>query len=330
MSLPTAGLRRFTRHADVRQALLDPRLVFPGQAATDPTAHQAMRAAIEGALTPAALALHVDALAGYGRVLVDALPEARPVDLLSAMAEPWSLELALRLTPLQRPLATTATALARRLFDAAARSVDGGADPDAADAAPELAALLAAAPGARTRLGDVQTFVALTQTLPALLGGIWWALLQQPEALDALLVDPSAVRRSVPELMRLGSPARAVFREAAADTVVGKVALCRGERVVLLLSDANRDATRFPDPDRLDLRRDVTGALSLGSGLHRCAGAALVQHAAAVATEVLLRRCLTLRPAGPEHSAPAWRGGFAISAPAALWVVRSARGSNET
>ena len=55
MSLPTAGLRRFTRHADVRQALLDPRLVFPGQAATDPTAHQAMRAAIEGALAPAAL-----------------------------------------------------------------------------------------------------------------------------------------------------------------------------------------------------------------------------------------------------------------------------------
>lgn len=311
-----------SRYADVAQALNDPRLVLPGQQGADPSAHLAVRAAAKQALSPARLAAWREAFAADARVRVDALPDGVPVDLVGSLAEPWALDVARVVTGVPRAAAAACQALARRVFLAAAEATEGVAGADAQAAAVVLAQQLAAVPARPGGIADVQTFVALSQSLPALLAGAWLVLLQHPAALAELIAHPQAVARCVGELLRLGSPARSVFREAGEDLAIGQTRLRRGQRVALLLWAANRDPARFADPERLDLARDTAGHLSLGTGLHRCAGAALVRLAVIVATEALLARSATLALVDDAASAVAWRGGFALRAPAALPVLR--------
>lgn len=318
-----------SRHAEVLAALNDSRLGPPGSAGGDPAAHLAVRSAITLALPPARLAEWREAFAAQAHALIDALPEDGPVDLVAALAEPWSFEVALLATGLPRELAAVCEPLARQVYGAAALATDGHTPPESLEAALALARQLATAAARAGGLADVQTFVALTQSLPALLAGAWWVLLRHPAALARLLATPELEPRVLNELLRLGSPAQAVFREAREDLVIGAVRLQRGDRLALMLALANRDEERFPDPERFDPMRDAHGALGLGAGPHHCAGMALVRLALAVATQALLARCTQLQLADPASAEPAglaWRGGFAMRAPAALQVLRQPRG----
>ena len=335
----------FTRYADVVQALRHPGLVPIGSAAqvastnrsphiapnivphTAPNIaphsapHSALHAAVQRALTPAALAAWRDAAAAHAQTLVNQLPDGAPVDLVGAFAEPWSLELALRVTDAPRDCAKDATALARRLYLAAANACDGRLPAEAGAAAAALAQILARSASKNTTIADVQTFVALTQTLPALLAGAWRVLINEPVVLAQVLSAPARVVACVGELLRLGSPARAVFREAGTDVTIAQTRLARGDTVALLLAAANRDPTQFQHPQRLDLARDSSGQLGLGTGLHHCAGALLVRMALRVGTEALLTGCSSLTLAG-DSCATVWRGGFSMRSPASLTVLR--------
>ena len=84
-----------------------------------------------------------------------------------------------------------------------------------------------------------------------------------------------------------------------------------------MLSAANHDPAQFPEPGRLDVRRDATGHLAFGRGAHSCPGAPLIRMAVAVATDALLRMTSAIEPVGEVE----WIGGFAIRAPASLPVV---------
>lgn len=313
---------QFSSHADVTQALNDPRLVYPGLRRDDAPAQLAVRAAVAQALRPARLLAWRARWALQAKQRLDALPDCQPVELVGAFAEPWSLGVAQQVTGLPHALVGEADALARRLFDAAAEATDATVRSDTGAAAVALARLLAGPATQPGGVADVQTFVALSQSLPALLAGAWQVLLCHPDALAALLAAPAAVERSVGELLRLGSPARAVFRQAAEPTMIGRTPVQPGDQVALMLAAANRDPARFADPDTLDLVRDTAGQLGLGTGLHPCAGAALVRLALTVATETLLSHSATLAWAEGAQPAQSWRGGFALRAPAALWVVR--------
>lgn len=304
----------FSRHAEVVQALRDPALHSPGQGPGDAAPTQALRAAVAEALSPDLPAAWPAAFAVAAQNLIDALPSGVPVDLLSQLAEPWCLQVALTVTGLPETHAATAVQHAARLFQSAARATSGGAAPEALQAAAELQALLATparADGpAPSRWADVQTFVALSQSLPALLANAWRALLDHPDVLAALLAEPARLDAGLDELLRLGSPARAVFREAASDTRVGLTPVAAGTPVTLLLWEANRDADRFEQPERLDLARSGGGQLGLGGGAHACPGARLVRAALRAITHALLVRTRTLDAieAGPA----VWRGGFAL------------------
>lgn len=322
------GLPGLCSHAEVRQALHDTRLAPVGQGGADPAAHRAVRAALAQALAPERLAGWRDPLVAGALARVDALADATPVDLIAALARPWALDVALLVTGAPRDQADDCSRFARQLYQAAAGSSDGSTPAEALHAASGLAQLLAAsadpaAPGAG--LADVQTFVALSQTLPALLAGAWLALLREPAALQALLDEPTRVAPAAGELLRLGGPAQAVFRQAGEDLTIGSTRLRRGERVALRLAAANRDAARFADPGRFDPGRDASAQLSLGGGAHACAGAPLVREALVIATQALLERTLSLTLVDSGATAIEWHGGYALRAPASLWVVRRAR-----
>ena len=60
--------------------------------------------------------------------------------------------------------------------------------------------------------------------------------------------------------------------------------------MVLILSSANRDDDKYPDPDRLDIHRNAGGHLTFGFGAHFCLGAALARLEGRIALDEILRR----------------------------------------
>lgn len=111
----------------------------------------------------------------------------------------------------------------------------------------------------------LDTTILATTSLLYLLG-------RTPAAWDELRADPSLVSAAVVEGVRLGSPVRGFTRQLARDHEIGGVHLPRGARVALLFGAANRDETRFPDPDRFDLHRADAAHLGWGNGPHTCVG----------------------------------------------------------
>ena len=59
---------------------------------------------------------------------------------------------------------------------------------------------------------------------------------------------------------------------------------------MLLLSAANRDPRKFPEPDKFDVTRDAQGHLAFGHGVHVCLGAALARLEMRVSLEEIHRR----------------------------------------
>ncbi|MGI5453920.1 cytochrome P450 family protein [Streptomyces sp. CA-249302] len=124
-----------------------------------------------------------------------------------------------------------------------------------------------------------------------LIGNAVLALLQHPEQLAALRADPARLPAAVEEFARYEGPALfAIRRFPVEDVTIGGVTIPAGETVWVSPSAANRDPSRFPDPDRLDLARDASGHLSLGHGIHYCLGAPLARAETEIAVAALLER----------------------------------------
>jgi cytochrome P450 len=92
-----------------------------------------------------------------------------------------------------------------------------------------------------------------------------------------------------------GPVERTLNRWAATDVELGGHTIRRGELVIGILNSADRDGDRFPEPDRLDVRRADTKHLAFGRGSHYCLGAPLARLEAEIALETLFRRLPGLR-----------------------------------
>lgn len=309
----TLGAWVLSRYADVAAALRDRRLSASGAVGDGPGVHVEVRDAAARALAPDRLAAWRARLAPSALSFTDDLPTGRPVDLVRDYAEPWSLALAVTATGAAPSDAERCARLARDVFLAAARATEAGSPPHAQAAAEELARSLPGGAGS----ADVQAFVALAQTLPSVLASVWLALLLHPDETARLRASPERMTQAVEELLRYAGPARAVFRQALSDVRIAGERIGAGERVVLLLAAANHDPERFPEPERLDLRRPAAGHLSFGRGAHGCPGAPMIRPAIAAATGALLAATDETEIVGEVE----WTGGFAIRAPSSLPVV---------
>ena len=137
------------------------------------------------------------------------------------------------------------------------------------------------------------------------------ALLLNPGELARLQADPSLLGGAVEELLRYVNPVNnATFRFAAEPVEIGGVRISRGDLVLVALSSANRDPSRFGDPDRLDVGRDSSGHLAFGHGIHYCLGAPLARLEAEIAFSHLLARFGSMRLAVPAGSLR-WRPSIA-------------------
>ncbi|HEV2431679.1 MAG TPA: cytochrome P450 [Burkholderiales bacterium] len=116
------------------------------------------------------------------------------------------------------------------------------------------------------------------------------ALLAFPGELEKLRADPSLAPAAVEELLRYDGPIGAQVRIVQEPHTLHGKALRPGERVFLLMNAANRDPRAYPEPDRLDLRRNGVPHLTFGFGAHICLGFPLARLEGQIVLPAVLAR----------------------------------------
>ncbi|KFE67298.1 cytochrome P450 [Hyalangium minutum] len=163
--------------------------------------------------------------------------------------------------------------------------------------------------------------IAGNETTTSLIGNTLVTLTNHPEVFEEVRANPSLIPQLVEEVLRYESPAQCIFRQTTTDLEVGGEHLPQGSIVLPLLASANRDESRFPDPDRFDIHRDTQGHLAFGKDIHFCLGAPLARLEAKVMLEVMLSRWKGLQRVEPEV---AWTSSFFIRSPERLRLLARA------
>jgi pimeloyl-[acyl-carrier protein] synthase len=119
--------------------------------------------------------------------------------------------------------------------------------------------------------------VAGHQTTINLIGNGILALLRHPDYWAQLQRDSTRITRATEEILRYDAPVKRAPRIAAADVELHGKTIRQAERVLLVLSAANRDPRQFSDPDTFDITRDPNPHVAFGGGIHHCLGANLAR-----------------------------------------------------
>jgi cytochrome P450 len=116
-------------------------------------------------------------------------------------------------------------------------------------------------------------------------------LLRHPESLVLLREKPELIPKAIEEVLRLQSAVQFFpSRSATADIEIGGTVIPKGSAVHLLYGAANRDPSRFPDPEKFDIQRPDNQHVGWGRGVHSCVGGPLARLEVNLAVENFLRR----------------------------------------
>ncbi len=144
----------------------------------------------------------------------------------------------------------------------------------------------------------IMLFAAGEQTTSSIIGNGMLALLRHPDRLTWLRQNPDAIQIATEEIFRYDSPTQLVARVASEPVQLGSKTIQPGQNAILCLGAANRDPAEFPDPDRLNLRRNPNRHIAFAAGPHFCLGAVLARMEVPIALNALVQRLpnLTLTP----------------------------------
>ncbi len=136
-----------------------------------------------------------------------------------------------------------------------------------------------------------------------------WALLTHRAQLEAVRADRSLVDAAIEEAVRW-NPTDPVFsRLAVQDAELGGVHIPEGSVLDICLGAANRDPSRWENPDAYDLHRRFQGHLGFGIGTHLCMGQNVARSEINVGINALLDAFPNLR-LDPDAPAPYLTGGL--------------------
>ena len=308
------------RVASGRRASL-PRVEEPSMLFLDPPDHTRLRALVNKAFTPRAVAALEPHIRELMTTLLDAVDDPAAFDLMEAVAKPLPViviaemlgippedraQFAVWSDQRARILEPTLSPEERETADAAMRSLDEYLVPiiseRKADPKDDIISALAQAEEEGDKLTEREVLIMLrlllvagNETTTNLIGNGVLALLRHPDQLAALREDPGLIPSAVEELLRFDSPVQVDMRSVRDDCDVNGFPLRRGDSVVMLLGAANRDPDRFEAPDRLDVRRGDQNHLAFGRGIHHCLGAPLARLEGRVVLETLIERFGSMR-----------------------------------
>lgn len=329
-----------TRHADVRRVFTDPRFSRAAAAGPnrptrelgslaedsligmDPPRHTSIRKVVASAFTVRRVEEMRPTVARLVDGMIDRMEAAGPpADLITYVSAPLPIYVISKLFGIAEADQERVRAWSDALVG------DWDADPEKPKAAlaafGELIAdrrkhpgddLMSALIAAWDRQQDLSERELVSVTAGIFVGGhetttnqlnlFLLVLARHPDQLAALDGDdPAAVARAVDELSRfiqLGDNGILLPRVTTEEVDLGGRRLPAGSAVLPAVVSANRDASVFADPDRLDLTRANNPHLGFGAGPHHCLGAALARMELREALGALLRRLPGLRLAVPE------------------------------
>src|SRR5207247_2589356 len=159
---------------------------------------------------------------------------------------------------------------------------------------------------------DRERFKRWSDAMVATLGGDYSSLdeaRRSNEELARLREGPPLLPSAIDEMLRYTGPVHTTRRTAREDVSLGDARIRRGDVVVGILAAANRDPSKYADPDSFDVARNPTDHVAFGDGIHFCLGAALARLEGQIAIGTLLRRFPNLQLLDDQ---PEWAGTSAI------------------
>ena len=190
----------------------------------------------------------------------------------------------------------------------------------------DIVSVLAAAELDGHRLEDEDIFAFLRLLLPAgaettyrSSSNLFFALLSNPDMLDAIRVDRTLVPQAIEEGLRWEPPLTGIVRLCLRETEVCGVPIPAGAVMHVNVASANHDEARWENGERFDVWRQPAQHMAFAFGPHMCLGMHLARMETAVALNALLDRLPNLRldpDAEDVHIA-----GLLFRAPRALPVV---------
>jgi cytochrome P450 len=320
------GLPRATSMGSSAGAVTGHRLLRSAMLiAVDPPHHTRLRRLVNRGFTPRRIALLEPRAREIARACVETAAAPGEMDLVRDLAIPlpvtviaqllgveadrseqfkyWSDAVAVGSSGMSQEWSASDV---RAAFDAMADYLERMLDERRARPRDDLiSVLLQAEEGDALSTGELLAFVALllvagNETTTNLIGNAMKALLRHPEQLAQVARDPALIAPMLEETLRYDPPVQGLPRRVMQPTELAGTALPAGSDVLLMFAAANRDASRFPDPERFDIHRHPEGHLAFGHGIHFCLGASLARLEARVAFEALFERCRDLRLADDD------------------------------
>lgn len=132
------------------------------------------------------------------------------------------------------------------------------------------------------------------------IGNALFSLAHHPAEYAKLHADPALARPAFEEALRYESTAQTFFRTANRDCEIAGVSVPHNSKVVLFLAAANRDARKWPEPERYNIERRPSGHMAFGSGIHGCVGQAIARLEGEVVLSALARRVKRIEITGPH------------------------------
>lgn len=272
---------------------------------TDPPAHTRLRTLVGKAFTARRIAELGPRIEEISAQLLDALGDATEVDIVAEYAFPLAITVICELLGLpetdqdrfQQWTKDYNDSGAPEKVNAAAHLIaeyvsglieDKRLREDGADDL--LSALIDATDSGDRLTADelvAMVFLLLSaghETTVNLVSGGMLTLVRHPDRLAALRADLSRLPAAIEELLRYDSPVNtATVRFTTAPVTLGDTEIPSGEFVLFGLAAANRDPSRFEEPDDFALSRGTNSHLSFGHGIHYCLGAPLARLEASTA-----------------------------------------------
>src|SRR5699024_800928 len=113
---------------------------------------------------------------------------------------------------------------------------------------------------------------------------------------DKLVKNPDLLRPAIEEMLRYITPIRAMRRTAKSDVDWNGQTIKAGDKVVCWFQSANRDPSKFNEPDKVKIDRDDNEHIGFGWGIHSCMGSHLARAEAVSFLGQMLERNLRIQP----------------------------------
>ena len=121
-------------------------------------------------------------------------------------------------------------------------------------------------------------------------------LIQNPDQMDLLRSDPEGLAAgAAEEALRFEGAIKVLHRWVAEDFELRGTKIEAGQRVMVLPAAANRDPSKFEDPETVDITRSPNPHIAFGRGIHTCIGAQLARLEMRIAIAGLVKRLPGLR-----------------------------------